>query len=205
MEKLIEWALSSIVGALFGSFLAGGYLKRKGENLATHEDIDKLVDQVRAVTTATKEIEEKIDSTVWAKQRHWEMKRDALFVAVQALDRTKAAFVDLWAVNILDPPQPDGSRRYHEYIERKKTVDERWLTETNRFDETRSSVSLICGVAIRHALAEASTLIRSNASKLFKHQFTDEDFEKEADTTKQAIRKVYELARIELEIVPADE
>ena len=37
--------LSSGAGAYLGS-----YLKKKGENLATHEDIDKLVDQVSAVT-----------------------------------------------------------------------------------------------------------------------------------------------------------
>jgi len=36
--------------------------KKKGENLATHEDLDKLVVQVRAVTTTTKEIEAKIST-----------------------------------------------------------------------------------------------------------------------------------------------
>jgi hypothetical protein len=45
------------VGAYFG-----GYLKKKGVNLATHEDIDKVLDQVRAVTTTTKEIEAKISN-----------------------------------------------------------------------------------------------------------------------------------------------
>jgi hypothetical protein len=38
----------------------GSYLKKKGENLATHEDINKLVDQVSAVTAATKQIEARI-------------------------------------------------------------------------------------------------------------------------------------------------
>jgi hypothetical protein len=36
------------------------YLKKKGENLATHEDVDKLVKQVSAVTAATKQIEANI-------------------------------------------------------------------------------------------------------------------------------------------------
>ena len=38
----------------------GAYFKRVGENLATHDDIDKLVKQVSAVTAATKQIEAKI-------------------------------------------------------------------------------------------------------------------------------------------------
>jgi hypothetical protein len=42
-----------------GAYL-GAYLKKKGENLATHEDIDKLVSQVSAVTAASKQIEARI-------------------------------------------------------------------------------------------------------------------------------------------------
>jgi hypothetical protein len=47
--------LGSWSGAYFGS-----YLRKKGENLATHEDVDKLVEQVSAVTAATKQIEARI-------------------------------------------------------------------------------------------------------------------------------------------------
>lgn len=49
-------AVTAGVGAYLGS-----YLKKKGENLATHEDVDKLVEQVSAVTVATKQIEARID------------------------------------------------------------------------------------------------------------------------------------------------
>ncbi len=47
----------------------GSYLKKKGENLATHEDIDKLVHQVSAVTTTTKQIEAKISNEAWRRER----------------------------------------------------------------------------------------------------------------------------------------
>lgn len=60
----------SLVGGWLGAYL-GSYLKKKGENLATHEDIDKLVDQVRAVTQTTKEIEAKISNEVWDRQKRW--------------------------------------------------------------------------------------------------------------------------------------
>jgi hypothetical protein len=45
----------------------------KGKNLATYEDIDKLVDLVEAVTTATKQIEARISNEVWDRQKRWEM------------------------------------------------------------------------------------------------------------------------------------
>jgi hypothetical protein len=56
---LIEYGIL-LVTAGAGGYL-GAYLKKKGENLATREDIDKLVAQVSAVTAATKQIEARID------------------------------------------------------------------------------------------------------------------------------------------------
>ena len=45
-------AALSFVGGLAGAYF-GGYLKKKGENLPTHEDIKLLTQQVAAVTTTT--------------------------------------------------------------------------------------------------------------------------------------------------------
>ena len=42
--------VTTLVAAGLGAYL-GSYLKKKGENLATHEDLDKLTAQVSAVTT----------------------------------------------------------------------------------------------------------------------------------------------------------
>jgi hypothetical protein len=63
MGKFIVWGLSILVGAFVG-YLAG-YMKKKGENLATKEDLDDLVKQVSAVTQATKAIEAKITDQMW--------------------------------------------------------------------------------------------------------------------------------------------
>src|SRR5258708_5441631 len=80
------WALALIPflsaggGAYFGS-----YLKKKGENLATHEDINRLVDQVSAVTKATKEIETKISNEVWERQTRWEVQKAAVLETLRDL------------------------------------------------------------------------------------------------------------------------
>jgi hypothetical protein len=57
-----------------------GYMSEKGKNLATHEDIDKVVDQVKAVTQTAKEIEAKISDQMWDRQKRWELKRDQLLL-----------------------------------------------------------------------------------------------------------------------------
>ena len=186
------WGLTTLISALLG-FFVGSYLKKKGENLATHEDIGRLVEQVRAITTATKEIEERIESSVWSKQRHWEMKRDALFASVQALDRTKAAFIELWASQIFEADDL-------EYKARRRISAEKWLAEISRYDESRSSTSLVCGIAVCQALGEASQLFRSSASLVFKSKLDKDGFVATSDASRAAIKRVYELARAELEI-----
>lgn len=64
---------AALVGTYFGS-----YLKKKAENQATHEDIDKLVDQVSAVTTATKQIESTISNDLWRRERKAELQLKAI-------------------------------------------------------------------------------------------------------------------------------
>ena len=83
IELYVAVPLLSLVGSGIGAYFAP-YLRKKGENLATHEDIGKLVDQVAAVTETTKEIEARISDEVWGRQRLWEMKRDAYFALMKA-------------------------------------------------------------------------------------------------------------------------
>jgi hypothetical protein len=101
MEKLIAWALTTLVSAFVGSYLAG-YLKKKGENLATKEDVGALIDQTRQLTQTTKEIEAKIDDQMWNRQRHWELKKETLIEVVKTIAKAeyslKHAIVSLNAV-----------------------------------------------------------------------------------------------------------
>ena len=62
--ELLWSAITAGVAAYFGS-----YLGKKGETRALHEDIDKLVQQVSAVTTATKQIEATITNETWRRER----------------------------------------------------------------------------------------------------------------------------------------
>jgi hypothetical protein len=70
--KFASWFVASALGAGVGAYISS-YLKKKGENLATHEDIDKLIDQVSAVTKATKQIEATISNETWQRERRAEL------------------------------------------------------------------------------------------------------------------------------------
>jgi hypothetical protein len=162
MEKLIAWALTTLVSAFVGSYLAG-YLKKKGENLATKEDFNDLKEQTRELTQTTKEIEAKIDDKVWDRQRLWELKRDSILASIQAMDRAKASFVVLWAAR-----KPEAFALDPLNAKRRQESEEEWLTAINEFDRTRSNISFLCGKSIRTEMAEISHRIRIFGSLIFK-------------------------------------
>ena len=86
--------LLPFIAAAAGAYL-GAYLRKKGENLATHEDIEKLDDQVRVVTTTAKEIEAKISDELWNRQKRWELKREVLFEVAKSLAEIDGAIIGL--------------------------------------------------------------------------------------------------------------
>src|SRR5262245_46794085 len=59
------------IGALLsfaGSFL-GAYLKRRGENYATHADFERLLGQLSEQTRATEAIKTEISEGLWNRQQ----------------------------------------------------------------------------------------------------------------------------------------
>jgi hypothetical protein len=55
----------------------GKFLAKKAENLATHQDIQKLVDQVRE----TERVKAEIADRMWDRQRRWDAKKE-LYVEI---------------------------------------------------------------------------------------------------------------------------
>lgn len=65
--------LASGVGAWLGS-----YLREKGKNFATKEDLDKIVEQLRMTTRAAEEIKAQISGELWVGQRRRELQLEVL-------------------------------------------------------------------------------------------------------------------------------
>jgi len=74
LYNFVFFLLGGLIVYAFRPFL-GSYSAKKGENLATKEDI-------RELTKAAEEIKAKISDDVWDRQRQWELKRDAIITVI---------------------------------------------------------------------------------------------------------------------------
>ncbi len=86
----VLWSLATALVAGVGAFL-GTYLKTKGQNLATREDLALIVEQLRLTTRATEEIKAKIGGTLWVEQERWNLKRDVYVRLLENLTRCEDA------------------------------------------------------------------------------------------------------------------
>ncbi len=160
----MAWGLTTLIAAFVGSFLAG-YLRKKGENLATHEDINKLVTQVAAVTEATQSIEARISNEVWERQRQWEMKREALFEAVRAIGTMDDALITLNST--YTAAQAAGEANPETWADRKSEALETWKLASSSFDRANRIAFLVCGKDVAAALLATGLLIRKIAKQIF--------------------------------------
>lgn len=154
--------ISSTLSAGAGAFL-GSYLGKKGENLATREDLNDLVKQVQAVTSATKEIEAKISGDLWDRQRRWEGKRDALFDATKSLSAVENHFgmfrevVDFGLSK--QPPEEQLNLKLFETVKR-------YSEAKDMLDEAILLVDMICDEPTIAALREVKKVADQKGERL---------------------------------------
>ena len=161
---LVAWGLVTLVGAFTGSYLAG-YLKKKGENLATHEDIAKLVEQMSAVTKATKDIEAKISSDLWDRQKRWELKREVLFEATRRLADIEDGLLSLDSV--LQVEQKEQKKEDEPgWVEVRHERITKWSKASAAFDEARLLVLMVCEREAIQAFEEFGALVSAIAMKI---------------------------------------
>lgn len=176
----------------------GAYLKQKGKNLATSEDIDKLVEQVSAVTEATKKIEADISTEVWNRQRQWELKKETLLNAMTCMMAVRDKLVGLYAIHQVDRKlEATASPRLIE----KMTEAARELNKAlNRFDEAFFAASLVCAKDVQEELHAADLFFRKLAEKLMGDE--PEVWDTKAAELGQRITNASKLMRRELGLPP---
>jgi len=188
-------AVFSLIGAWAGSYLSA-YLKTKGENLATHEDISKLVDQVRAVTQTTKEIEAKISEDVWDRQRKWEMKRDLLFGMVKGLSAMAhsldGAFATARMVQKIEPPNPALMEKHLSEM----SLDMK--TSLTSFNEAWDLARLVCSDETRDAVFRVRSLLNERRKQV--RQLDFDAYRASSADYESARTMVHQRIKIELGI-----
>jgi hypothetical protein len=145
MEQFWTWLAASVLGSIvtsaFTPFLKG-YSKTKGENLATHEDLNKLVEQMKATTEATKAIEARISDEVWNKQRQWELKREVVFEATRRVAETYDALTTFGSALRLS--QGGDQKAWEKAISDATT---RWVSANAALDESLMFIQVVCDEA----------------------------------------------------------
>jgi hypothetical protein len=85
-----NFAILYFIAVPIFSFIAafiGAYLKEKGKNLATKEDLDVLIDQMRKTTATVEEVKAEIAGEAWLKQQIWTEKKKVYIDILQALQQ----------------------------------------------------------------------------------------------------------------------
>jgi hypothetical protein len=147
IEKYAALFATTVLGGWIGAYI-GGYLKQKGQNLATHEDIKGLVDQVSAVTRATKEIEAKISIDMWSKQQRWEVQKAALLDSLRELASSESTLWALVHALKLRKNETEADKLY------RQEANERYSTAINAFWRTKLATAIVCGGKIADKLEE---------------------------------------------------
>jgi hypothetical protein len=164
VDELLKIGMLALLAGAGGFF--GSYLKMKGENLATHEDINKLVDQVSAVTTATKNIEATISSEVWDKQKRWELKRDTLFEVTKRIAAVKDALFNMSVAYSF----PSGNTKEPFFTERANQASQKCWEVESSFDQATLLVNLVCGEEVNRLLLTFAEIMRRCAKEISKQE-----------------------------------
>ena len=193
-------ALSAFLGSVAGSVLTlvithwTSYFQKKGENLATHEDIQMILEQVKATTRVTKEIEAKISTDVWDRQKRWELKRDAIFSVAKELGSLEDALIGLHSAYTVAKKQEQANDFVA--MQSKTNALSVWSKTQNSFDLANVEIQLVCGEEVKNAVANASMAMRITGNKITKGD--TESFHQDLPTIVAAGKNVMKALREEL-------
>lgn len=188
-------AFASLIGTIIGAF-ATGYFKTFGKNLATHQDMENMLEQVSATTERTKSIEAAISDDVWDRQRQWEMKRDALFEAVRTLGKLDDALLELYSAYNVELPEDEQKKLLVE--ESRATRYSNWYEASVNFDAARFLAELVSGKNMNDALDQYIILSRTVSLEIKKGapaSYMDTAIERF-----KKIQSVYAVIRKELDL-----
>lgn len=155
-------ALMSLIAAGAGAYF-GAYFKKKGENLATREDIAQI-------TTKQKEIEALISDRFWDRQKQWEMKRDALVRAIQAAEDCSVAILHFAAYREAQKLQVGAS---DDFSKRIKELGQAMSVAVSAFDSADILVKLLCEAKTVDAFATLAGHLRQAATQTHQPEFTE--------------------------------
>ena len=143
MEDYIHNALIFLLG-LFAGYLPA-YVNKKAENRAMKEDVATL-------TRLAEEIKTSLADKSWDRQRHWEMKRDAVICMIQSLGLADDALRNLAHFFRTNGGRNAEARVLDETLKMSRDYREK----VSKFNQLRFEASLLGGKELDQAMKEAN-------------------------------------------------
>ena len=138
MENFLIGALIFLAGLFAHEFLPS-YLKKKGENLATKEDIQELAKQTTILTQAAKEIEARISIGVWSQQQRWDVQKTTLLESLKEL-ATAETFLFRLVYTFSETKSQQGVQDT-----RRNAANNEYAEAIGNFWRTRLAMEIVCG------------------------------------------------------------
>jgi hypothetical protein len=158
--------LAFVVGLFSWSFLPS-YMREKGKNLATKEDIQELARQTEILTQTTKEIEARISISVWSKEQRWDIQKTALLDSLKELATAETFLVRLVQTFVDTKDHPQG------WEPRRKEANEKYAERINNFWRTQLAIEIVCGREIGSHFQEVDTIFDRVRKSLKQGEFDD--------------------------------
>ena len=147
VSLVIVFFVVLVASAISG--VAGSYLRRKGENLATREDIAKI-------TKATEEIKAQISAELWVQQTRWNLKRDIYTRLLENLGEAADALDKLWtSAERPYPGDEEGRMRHRQWEEALKERESKAVDEIRRATSVAAIMLGDTALAALHKLQAA--------------------------------------------------
>jgi hypothetical protein len=181
----------SLVGAAVGA-----YFKRRAENLATHDDLDKLVAQMAAVTATTENIKAAISDDVWDRQEQWKMRRDTVFEVVRALGTLDNALLELDIAH--SAPLPDSEELKCDALQNRLEKMKNWNAYGAKFDGAKFLAGMFIGEELDSALSKCIIEMRDIVAGIRKQTNKHDEASQKAlwqrlEAVRLAVRKELKL------------
>jgi hypothetical protein len=183
------------VPTVVGGAYYGSYLKKRGEDDATHRNLDRLVEQMSTVTQATKAIEAKISIALWSRQQRWEVQKSALLDSLKELASSEALLWALvWVFSGKDSKADEGKQH-------RKEANEKYFAAINDFWRTKLAMEIVCGKKIGEQFQKIDRLLAIVAKKARQGDF-GEIWATQFEEIQAAKNELGDLIRKELEFDP---
>ena len=192
MEQVGFLAVAAIVSGV-GAYL-GAYLKKKGENVATHEDLQMLGEQVKATTEATKRIESRILDEIWDRQKRWELKKEIILELCRALTKSEVTLTIATAAVSLAAKVPQDTALHKKATEEFEKCKEALFAMSS----LRAAVVLVTNENVITVFLHLQNLLVNAAAHLNAGGFDREDAQERLQLFRAAMTELEVAMRNEI-------